>query len=313
MLVSIITPTYNNGELLKRLYNSIKDQSYQNLKWIIIDDGSIDQTKEIVESFKDNKIVYVKTINKGPNSARNTGERNIPKNSKFVVFIDSDDTFFDCYTLEKMVYKINATPKEIGAVAFTSIDSITGKNVCHLKEKEVIINYIDSLKGDKFSGEFISIQKIEILSLSKWPENVFGFELIRHWEINKKVKYLLTEEPGRIYFRNRIDNLTSPETTLKRSKNMAFAINIILDKHGNVMKKEARNRYGYFLFTQGVYYTLSGLSLNSFKPLLKSMIIQQSIKYKFLSFCLLFFTLLPLSMKKKIYLFIRRKNYNYAI
>ena len=40
MLVSIITPTYNNGEQLSRLYNSIIEQSYPNIHWIIIDDGS---------------------------------------------------------------------------------------------------------------------------------------------------------------------------------------------------------------------------------------------------------------------------------
>ena len=42
-----------------------------------------------------------------------------------------------------------------------------------LGTKEIVIDYLDSLKADKFNGEFISIQKIEILSLSKWPENVF--------------------------------------------------------------------------------------------------------------------------------------------
>ena len=82
MLLSIITPTYNNGEQLRRLYVSISEQSYPNIHWIIIDDGSIDNTK-IVKSFKNIKISYVKTSNKGPNSARNTGEKNLKRIQNF--------------------------------------------------------------------------------------------------------------------------------------------------------------------------------------------------------------------------------------
>ena len=137
MLISIITPTYNNGEQLRRLYNSIIEQTYPNIHWIIIDDGSIDNTTEIVKSFKNIKISYVKTTNKGPNSARNTGEKNLPRNTKFVIFIDSaDDTFYDLHTVQKMVNKINKTPAEIGAVAFTSVDSLSEKNVCFLEQKK---------------------------------------------------------------------------------------------------------------------------------------------------------------------------------
>ena len=43
---------------------------------------------------------------------------------------------------------------------------------------------------------------------------------------------------------------------------MAYAISFILEKHGNVMKEQAIDRYGYFLLSQGVYYALSGSSKN---------------------------------------------------
>ena len=57
--ICIITPTYNNGLLLKRLYNSIKTQNLKEIKWIIIDDGlSIDNTKSIIQKFNDKRIIY---------------------------------------------------------------------------------------------------------------------------------------------------------------------------------------------------------------------------------------------------------------
>jgi len=94
-MLSIITPSYNNGHLLKRLYQSIKNQSFKNLHWIIVDDGSTDDTKKIVKKFKKINISYIKQKNLGANSARNRGEKEILDSDKYVIYIDSDDTFFD--------------------------------------------------------------------------------------------------------------------------------------------------------------------------------------------------------------------------
>ena len=73
-MLSIITPTYNNGLLLKRLYKSIINQSFKTIQWIIDDDGSTDSTKSIVKKFKNINISYVKQNNLGANAARNRGE-----------------------------------------------------------------------------------------------------------------------------------------------------------------------------------------------------------------------------------------------
>ena len=68
--LAIITPSYNNGIFLKRLYKSIDAQTYKHYVWIIIDDGSIDGTEKIVNNFKNKNIIYIKQKNQGANSAR---------------------------------------------------------------------------------------------------------------------------------------------------------------------------------------------------------------------------------------------------
>ena len=57
MKFTIFTPTYNRKKLLKKLYESLKKQTYKNFEWLIVDDGSTDGTKESVEKFlAENKL-----------------------------------------------------------------------------------------------------------------------------------------------------------------------------------------------------------------------------------------------------------------
>ena len=55
--ITIFTPTYNREKLLPRLYNSLVEQENNNFIWLVVDDGSNDNTKELITSFiKENKI-----------------------------------------------------------------------------------------------------------------------------------------------------------------------------------------------------------------------------------------------------------------
>ena len=311
--LAIITPSYNNGIFLKRLYKSIGAQTYKHYVWIIIDDGSIDDTEKIVNNFANKNIIYIKQKNQGANAARNRGEKEIPKSCKFVIYIDSDDTFYNSKTVSEMVQEIKKTSPKIGAIGFSSIDSQTRTSNNYLVSSPLLVKYLDSVKSVKFSGEFLSIQKKEIINICPWPENISGYEAIRHWEINRFFDYILTSKIARVYFRDRKENLTSPESTVKRANNMAFAINIILKEHGHVMKDVASEKYGYFLFTQGIYYSLSGFTIKSINSIIKSIIFQKKFKNKLLSFCLLIFNLFPIFLRKKIYILIRRNSYKYVI
>ena len=133
-MLSIITPSYNNGLLLKRLYKSIINQSFKTIQWIIVDDGSTDSTKSIVKKFKNINISYVKQNNLGANAARNRGEKEILDHNKYVIFMDSDDTFVDNNSIKMMVDDIQKTSKNIGAVGYSSIDGYTKKIFTYLKK-----------------------------------------------------------------------------------------------------------------------------------------------------------------------------------
>lgn len=96
--ISILTPTYNRGSLLNKLYNSIVENKTNEIEieWLIMDDGSTDNTKEIVHNFiKKDKIdiKYFKQENTGKMQALNNLVKHASKD--LIIECDSDDYFTD--------------------------------------------------------------------------------------------------------------------------------------------------------------------------------------------------------------------------
>jgi len=110
-LISIIIPTYNGVKYVKKAVKSVWSQTYQNIEIVIIDDGSIDETSEIISEFskKDSRIViltneinrgFVKSLNKGAKRAQ----------GKYIARIDDDDFWCNSKKLEKQVEFLETRP-----------------------------------------------------------------------------------------------------------------------------------------------------------------------------------------------------------
>lgn len=88
---SIIIPTYNRAHLIRRPIDSVIAQTYTNWELIIVDDGSTDDTKAIVESYHDDRIRYIWQENQERSVARNHGIQ--VANGEWICFQDSDDEY----------------------------------------------------------------------------------------------------------------------------------------------------------------------------------------------------------------------------
>jgi glycosyltransferase involved in cell wall biosynthesis len=86
--VSVIIPTYNRSSFLIQAVESVLDQSFRNFELLIIDDGSIDETKDILKRFGE-RINYIYQEHKGVSKARNLGIK--LSKGRFISFLDSDD------------------------------------------------------------------------------------------------------------------------------------------------------------------------------------------------------------------------------
>ncbi|OIQ25372.1 glycosyltransferase [uncultured Vibrio sp.] len=97
-LVSIVMPTYNRVHIIERAINSVIAQSYSHWELIIVDDGSNDGTKELIESLDNNQIRYVESEgNQGVSVARNTGLE--LSNGQYITYLDSDNDWRENYLL----------------------------------------------------------------------------------------------------------------------------------------------------------------------------------------------------------------------
>lgn len=86
---SVIIPLYNKELIVEKTIRSVLQQTFTNFELIIVDDGSTDNSLNIIKSIEDNRISIVEQTNGGPSKARNTGIRNAQ--SDWLYFIDADD------------------------------------------------------------------------------------------------------------------------------------------------------------------------------------------------------------------------------
>ena len=112
MKVSIVVPAYNNSSYIQGCLNSLKKQSYKNIEIIIVNDGSTDNTGNILQNYadSDDRIIVVNQINSGTYKSRING---IQKASgELLLNIDSDD-YLELDAVELLVEKMNETGADV--------------------------------------------------------------------------------------------------------------------------------------------------------------------------------------------------------
>ena len=151
--VSVIIPTYNRANLVDKAIKSVLSQTYQDFEIIVIDDGSTDNTEEIIRGFKDKRVKYIKKYkkNRGISATRNIGIK--VARGKYIASLDSDDEWLPD-KLDKQIKILQDGPPELGVVYSNScyIDE-SGKNINKLPKPKKLEGYIyEDLLGGNYVG-----------------------------------------------------------------------------------------------------------------------------------------------------------------
>jgi len=139
-LISVVIPAYNKADLIRETIESVIAQTYSNFEIIFVDDGSTDNTSEIVKSIKDNRLKYYYQTNSGlPAKPRNKGVE--LSNGEYIAFLDHDDLWIK-NKLEKQI----AVIKKDSKIALVSTNAIF-----ILNDKKTNTPLIKKLKSGYFN------------------------------------------------------------------------------------------------------------------------------------------------------------------
>ncbi|MFQ8892574.1 MAG: glycosyltransferase family A protein [Clostridium sp.] len=193
-LVTIFTPTYNRAELLKRLYESLKEQSDKDFEWIIVDDGSKDNTKEVVQGFIKEKIIpikYLKKENEGKHIAINVG-CDMAEGELFFI-VDSDD-YIPKEAIEEVKRDWKKYRNNTGIAGLVYLKAWKNGNLMGRKfeKDEFISNHVKEYNKGGVWGEKLKILRTEIFRKNKFPkyenekyvgEHVLWIEVSRKYDL----------------------------------------------------------------------------------------------------------------------------------
>jgi glycosyltransferase involved in cell wall biosynthesis len=204
--ISVIIPVYNRGEFLIKTINSVLSQTYKNFELIIVDDGSTENIKKIINSFAQ-KIIYCKQANKGPASARNMG---IDKSKgKFIAFLDSDD----CWHKDKLLFQAEAMRNNPSyLISHTQETWYRNNKLLNQKRKHKKCNqYIfdNCLPICMVSMSTVMVRKKLFTKIGLFDENLPCCEDYDFWlRISAKYPFLLIDKALTSKYGGRIDQVS---------------------------------------------------------------------------------------------------------
>ena len=238
-IISILTPTYNRAYILPKLFQALCVQSCKDFVWLIVDDGSTDDTRFVVEGYiaeQKMDIQYHYQQNQGKHIAINYAVE--MTESELFVIADSDDAF-TADALEKLVAAWDSIPDarkpEFKGVICRCFDSKTGLPIGKFPQKTFDGNDLDANFKYKLNFEKWLLLRTDVLREFPFPGEGMGLKFFPEtvvWRtMARKYKNRYIDDPLREYFRDQDNALTHAKTPRFRENTFLWAnyVNDIMD------------------------------------------------------------------------------------
>lgn len=274
-LFTVIIATYNRAHLLPRAINSVLSQAYQNFEIIIINDGSKDDTEEIVKSFKDKRIIYDKNEeNMGLSITWNKGLA--LASGDYIVFLDDDDELLPDALRTAATKVAELSPKGVKTIWFDSIDFETGRITSRGIDKDSYVSYEDHLCG-RVSGDFWTVIDKSLFANNRFDERTWGGSAALLWlKIFYQAKVFHVAKTFGITHREHGSTASQDfRVRIKHKEKSLWVHKIFLQQHGEKLKCLCPSVYGNRLASLGLFYLLNDEEAEGRKAL------RESLKFRF--------------------------------
>lgn len=229
-MISVVIPTYNRAELTKRAAQSVLSQTYKDIELIIVDDGSSDNTAEVVASLNDSRVRYVYQENSGACVARNNGIEHA--SGEYIAFHDSDDIWH----ADKLEKQIAVLQKQNADVVFCRMNKmLDGRKV----------GTVSDFFQEGFLGKTVlpfSIGTQTLLGKSEvFKTNRFDPDMPRFQEFETLVR---VQKNYSIYCMDEslVDYILQADSISMNPKKFLQAWNLMLEKHPDFLSTYASSR-----------------------------------------------------------------------
>jgi glycosyltransferase involved in cell wall biosynthesis len=267
---SIIIPTYNRAWCIERAIESVLRQDFQDWEMIIIDDGSTDNTRNVIKKYlKNSKIKYFYKENGGVGSARNFGIEE--SHGEVFVFFDSDDTLID-KALEKVYEYLNKFLEYKFFLFGTSEPD--GKKMYFMENKINKIGFEEYIRNKKVSGEMIPCLRREVFIDNKqlrFPEEVNGGEGILWYRLIRKYPALCVDEVIRLYNKDANNSLVRQKLDKEKACNILAINRLIIKNFESDLYKYNKKYLSTTYFVMANMFALIGEKKNGFRFFLKGL------------------------------------------
>jgi glycosyltransferase involved in cell wall biosynthesis len=261
--VSVIIPTFNRAQFLRLAIESVLSQTFQDFDIVVVDDESKDDTQEVVRSFGDDRIKYIRhDAARGGSAARNTGITN--SDSKYIAFLDDDDEWLP-EKLEMQVDLLEKSRSKVGAV-------YTGHLVVDNNSGKILREWTPKRRGniynDMFSRNWISTASSLLLrrdcfnKAGLFDENLPSFQDYDLWiRISKDFDFEYIDKPL-VKYRIHGNKIWTNLEALNKG------MELMLKKYGD--SPEFKKNYSNYYLSLGVNYCYKGNAKKGREAFLKA-------------------------------------------
>jgi len=233
-VVSVIIPTHNRPEYLRRALTSVKEQTIDNVEIIVVDDASETDMKEVIEDFP-NVIYLQNSTNQGPCYSRNRGLQQAQ--GVFINFLDDDDLLYP-QKLERQVALYRNFPKEnLGMVTCHTMDCRSGEDLIKYNRLRGHV-YKTLLRSYALSGNETVLYRRNFL------EKIGGFDE----ELESSQEYDLFIRMARDYTIDYVDEILTEECRSENQISVNFDKKISGAKHLFNKYNQAYLKEGFFFW-----------------------------------------------------------------
>ena len=275
-MISIVIPLYNKEKQIGNTLKSLFNQTFQDFEVLIVNDGSTDQSINIVKQFNDPRIRIIEQSNQGVSVARNSGIKEAKY--EFIAFLDADDEWRRTY-LEAQVDLIHSFPEcSVYACAYEfkyieKVEPIILNRIPFPGKKGVLSNYFEVAchSHPPLCTPSVIAKKKALLEIGGFPIGIIEGEDLITWAklaLRYPIAYNLTSQT--YFVKDQTENYSNEMPRIQReTHNLGLEFERLYQAHKTVIGLKSYVSHWYKMRT--AMFLLSGKKRDSFREAIKSL------------------------------------------